>query len=243
MSTPLRVIMLVAASSVINMSHATDPRQPGRCHLYVAPTGSDLNPGTRSEPFQTIQHGASLATPGTTVHVAPGIYMENVTTRAHGTAMARIRYVSDTKWGARVIGSGTEFMWTNRGNYTDIVGFDITGSGRQGILNLASHTLIQGNHVHHLAISGGCTGGGGAGINNGDYNGSDGDIIGNVVHDIGVPGKCSGVHGIYVANLRAKVYDNIVYRASSWGIHLWHAADEVLVANNTVFQNGSESMG
>jgi hypothetical protein len=35
----------------------------------------------------------------------------------------------------------------------------------------------------------------------------------------------------------------MVYRAASFGIHLWHAATAVLVANNTVFANGSATMG
>jgi hypothetical protein len=177
------------------------------------------------------------------VHVAAGTYFGNVITKVHGTPTARIRYVSDTKWGAKIVGTGTEYMWYNKGNYTDIVGFDISGSGREGIENEASYTLIQGNHVHNLKISGGCTGGGGAGINNGSYTASNGDVIGNVVHDIGVPGACNAVQGIYSANLGGKIYNNIVYRASSWGIHLWHAADKVLIANNTVFENGSAKMG
>ena len=216
---------------------------PSIYHLYVATTGSDSNPGSMSSPFKTIQKAASLAKPSTTVHVAAGTYFGNVTSSVNGTATARIRYVSDTKWGAKVIDSGTEFMWTNRGNYTDIVGFDISGPGRVGILNLAGYTLMQGNYVHNLTVSGGCGGGGGAGINNGDYTKSDNDVIGNVVHDIGVPGKCNTVQGIYSANLRGRVINNIVYRASSWGINLWHAANQVTIANNTVFQNGAGSMG
>ncbi|MET0855357.1 MAG: choice-of-anchor Q domain-containing protein, partial [Telluria sp.] len=75
------------------------------------------------------------------------------------------------------------------------------------------------------------------------YSGSDGDIIGNVINDIGVPGSCSGVQGIYSSNLRGKIMNNIVYRASAWGIHLWHAANQVTIANNTVFANGTASMG
>jgi hypothetical protein len=212
-------------------------------HLYVATTGSDTNPGTQAAPFKTIQRAANMAKPSTTVHVAAGTYSGNVTTKVHGTASARIRYVSDTKWGAKVIGSGTEGMWTNNANYTDIVGFDISGPGRLGIANWASYTLFQGNHIHHLTISGGCNGGGGAGIVNANYSGSDGDIIGNVVNDIGVPGACNGVQGIYSSNLRGKILNNIVYRVSSYGIHLWHAADAVIIANNTVFANGSSGMG
>jgi parallel beta-helix repeat protein len=110
-------------------------------------------------------------------------------------------------------------------------------------LNQGSYTLVASNHVHDLAISGGCTGSGGAGIVNANYGASDGDVIGNVVHDVGVPGKCNGVQGIYSSNLRGRIHNNIVYRASSWGIHLWHAANNVMVANNTVFANGGGSMG
>lgn len=211
--------------------------------LYVAPTGSDSNPGSASFPFQTIQHAASVAPPSTTVHVAPGTYYGNIRSKNSGTASARIRFVSDEKWGARIIGSGTEAVWSNFGNYVDIVGFDITGSGRHGILNRGSYTRISGNHVHDLGLSGGCTGGGGAGIVNANYSGAEGDIIGNVVHDIGIPGECNTVHGIYSSNRGGLIANNIVYRASSYGIHLWHAARNVVIANNTVFANGSDSIG
>jgi hypothetical protein len=219
-------------------SEKTAPRD-----LYVSTTGSDSNPGTQSEPFLTITRAARSARADTTVHVAPGTYSENIKTRTHGSAAARIRYVSDIKWGARIIGSGTGAMWTNTGNYVDIVGFDVSGSGRLGILNQGSYTLVAGNHVHDLTISGGCSGSGGAGIVNANYSASDGDVIGNVVHDIGIPGRCSGVQGIYSSNLRGRIHNNIVYRVSAWGIHLWHAANNVMIANNTVFANGAGGMG
>ncbi|MDB5933622.1 MAG: hypothetical protein JWQ01_966 [Massilia sp.] len=215
----------------------------GEAALYVAPTGSDANPGTRARPFLTIQRAANAARPGSTVVVAPGLYRENIKSTAHGTAAARIRYVSEGKWQARLIGRGTEAMWTNHGNYADIVGFDISGSGRLGILNYGSYTMVSGNHVHDLTVSGGCTGNGGAGITNANYGGSDGDIVGNVVHDIGVPGECPGVQGIYSSNLRGRIINNIVYRASAFGIHLWHAANKVTIANNTVFANGAGKVG
>ena len=243
MYKPIVVVVLLASAGTAYMTGAGPEPQPVGYNVYVATTGSDRNPGSEAEPFRTIQRAANLATAGTTVHVAPGTYRENVRTTVHGKAAARIRYVSDTKWGARIIGSGTEAMWTNEGNYTDVAGFDISGSGRLGILNRASHTLMAGNHVHHLAVSGGCSASGGAGIVNANYGASDGDVIGNVVHDIGVPGKCSGVQGIYSSNLRGRIYNNIVYRSSAYGIHLWHAADNVTIANNTVFANGAAGMG
>jgi hypothetical protein len=212
-------------------------------NTYVSTTGSDSNPGTSAKPFKTITKAASVAKPGTTVHVAAGTYYGNVSTRVSGTSSNRIRFVSDTKWGAKIVGSGSEAMWTNNGNYVDVVGFDITGPGRHGILNYASNTLMANNHVHNLTLSGGCTGNGGAGIVNATYTGSNGDIISNVIHDIAKPGQCNGVQGIYTSNKGGKIMNNIVYRVSSYGIHLWHAATDVLIANNTVFANGSSSMG
>jgi parallel beta-helix repeat protein len=212
-------------------------------HLYVSPTGSDSNTGSSSSPFKTISKAAAVAKPGTTVHVAPGTYYGNVATKTSGTSTNPIIFLSTTNWGAKVVGSGTEAMWTNNGNYVQIVGFDITGPGRLGILNYASNTLVAGNHIHNLTLSGGCTGSGGAGVVNATYSGSNGDVIGNVVHDIGTPGGCNGVQGIYSSNAGGKIMNNIVYRVSAYGIHLWHAASGTIIANNTVFANGSTGMG
>lgn len=227
------------ASTVVVAAAAT----PSIYHLYVATNGSDTNAGSKTAPFRTITRAAKAAKASTTVHVAAGTYNESVKTTLHGTATARIRYVSDTKWGAKVVGVGTEGMWTNNGNYTEISGFDITGPGRLGVLNYASNTVIVNNHIHDLKISGGCTSSGGAGIVNADYSGMNGDIVNNVVHDIGVPGTCNGVQGIYSSNQGGLIYNNIVYRVSAFGIHLWHAASGVIIANNTVFANGSSGMG
>lgn len=231
---------LAQAAGSVTVPHADVPASI--YHLYVSPSGSDSNTGSISKPFRTIAKAASVAKPSTTVHVAAGTY-GNVSTSKSGNATGRLRFVSDTKWGAKIAGTGTEAHWNNRGNYVDIVGFDISGSGRLGIVNYGSHTAIEGNHVHNLKISGGCTGSGGAGIVDANYTATDADIIGNVVHDIGTTGACNGVQGIYHSNLRGHIYNNIVYRVSAWGIHLWHAANNVLIANNTVFNNGSKSMG
>src|SRR5262249_18375917 len=49
-------------------------RSSERADLYVSPAGSDTNPGTASSPLLTIIEASRLAEPGTTVHVAPGVY-------------------------------------------------------------------------------------------------------------------------------------------------------------------------
>jgi hypothetical protein len=216
---------------------------PSSTNYYVSPSGSDSNSGSASAPWATIQHAASIAKAGDTVHVATGNYAA-VSTTISGTATARIRFISDVQWGAKIRTTGAEYMWLNSANYIDIMGFDVSGDGRIGILNNGSFVRIIGNHVHNITAT--CGSNGGAGIDNANYQASDDDVIGNVVHDIGqsfVAGqgftvKCGAVQGIYHANLRGHIMNNIVYRAWAYGIHLWHAPKNVAIANNLVFQNG-----
>jgi hypothetical protein len=205
---------------------------------YVSRGGSDTGNGSASAPWATIQHAAETAQPGAIVHVASGTYIEAIKTKTNGTSAARITFRSDTRWGAKVIAPASDSVWENRGNYVDIEGFDITGDARLGILNLGSFVRIMGNHVHNIPAQ--CDGNGGAGIDNGDYHASDNDVVGNLVHDIGstLSVKCNTVHGIYHSNLRGHIMNNIVYRAWSCGIQLWHAPKDVVIANNLVFQNG-----
>jgi parallel beta-helix repeat protein len=204
--------------------------------FYVSPTGSDSNSGTAAAPWATIQHAAAMVKPGSIVHVEPGTYGV-VNSTISGSSTARIRFVSDVKWGAKIVGSGTDTAWTNSGNYVDIVGFDISGNVRIGVLNNASFVRTIGNNVHNIA--GSCSSNGGAGIDNASFTGTDNDIIGNVVHDVGNPTvQCYTVQGIYHSNLRGHILNNISYRNAAWGIQLWHAANNVVISNNLVFQNG-----
>lgn len=230
----MAVLTLLAGCAA--MATATD--------YYVSTTGSDTNPGTAAKPFKTIQKAAAVATVGATVHVLPGTYTTTttITTRNSGTAAAHIRFESTTKWGAKVVSTMgmPSTTWANYGNYVDIVGFDLTGKGNEGILNEASHDSFIANHVHNYPYTF-CNlpSPTGAGINSGaNYNAADNDVIGNVVHDIGIPGKCSVGQGIYHANAGGHVMNNISYNNGAYGICLWHADTENTISNNVLFSNG-----
>jgi hypothetical protein len=213
-------------------------------HYYVATTGSDANPGTPAAPLLTISRADALASAGYTIHVAPGIYhvsapsptTAGVRTRKSGTAKARIRFVSDLKWGAKIVFSGSGIAWQSEGAYVDIEGFDISGTGRIGILAKGGNEAITNNFVHDLAVSGGCNGRGGAGI---DVWGPGGALVdSNVVRNIGVQwaaGRtCNTVHGIYVASQNNRVSNNIISGAASVGINSWHGATASRIVNNTI---------
>src|SRR5258708_12491199 len=74
------------------------------------------------------------------------------------------------------------------------------------------------------------------------------EVIGNRGHDIGWSNasQCgsagSQVHGIYHANLGGHILNNLVYHNRAYGIHLWHAASDVVISGNTVFNNGSSGL-
>ena len=52
--------------------------------LYVSPSGSNKNPGSKNAPFATIAFAASKANPGDTVKILPGIYREQISFRKSG---------------------------------------------------------------------------------------------------------------------------------------------------------------
>jgi hypothetical protein len=169
--------------------------------------------------------------------VANGSY-GSVVTAVSGTATARIRFISDSRWGAHLVGtSSTEAVWQNQGNYVDIMGFDVSGSSPNGIENLGSFVAMIGNRVHDIVAS--CDSNGGSGINNANYSAQDNDILANVVFNVREATGCTAHHGVgvYHSNLRGHVSNNISFNNGTVGIQLWHAANAVVVSNNTVFNN------
>ena len=87
--------------------------------------------------------------------------------------------------------------------------------------------------MHDIAKSVSCTSAGGSAIGvDSYYHGVMGSVDGNVVHDIG-PAGCAYVQGIYIST-SGSVINNVVYRVAEAAIHLWHDANNVIIANNTV---------
>jgi hypothetical protein len=218
--------------------------------LYVSvnnskATDATTNPGTDPNvPLKSIQRAAALVTAGSTVHVAAGTYNVSapslssygITSSKGGSATARIRYISDQKNRAKIVMSGTGIAWDVRGSYVDIDGFEITGSGRLGILSEGAHNTVTNNYIHDLTVSGGCNGSGGAAI---DTPNTVGDVLisGNIVRNIGYSliGSCNTVQGIYIASPNNTVINNVVSGVALAGIQQWHGATSSAIINNTVF--------
>src|SRR5437016_849730 len=126
-------------------------------NYYVAPSGSDANPCTAAAACYTMARVSQLMRPGDNAHFAAGnytwTYSGNKVTKS-GTASAPISYVSDTKWGAKVYGSGCDPIW-NSGDYVQIINFDVTGNCSEGIGVNGNYNNVIGNRVHDLPGTGG----------------------------------------------------------------------------------------
>ncbi len=171
---------------------------------------------------------------------APSAKSAGISTTRSGTSTARIKYVSDIKGGAKIVLSGTGIAWHSRGSYVDIDGFDISGSGRIGILAAGGNVTVTNNLIHDLAVSGGCNSGGGAGIATWGPLGNS-VIDSNIVRNVGfrwiAEGTCNTVQGIYVTNQNNRVSNNIVSGIAAVGINQWHGGTASTIINNTIFHS------
>jgi hypothetical protein len=222
------------------------PAPTSALNLYVATTGSDSNPGTKAAPFKTISKASTVAKAGYIVHVADGTYKETVNTSSSGTANARIIYLSDNKWGAKVAsaGGGTTAAWHNKGDYVSIIGFDISGTGAVGINHSGNYGIANQNHVHNIS-AGTCDGYGGGAIIFDQYNVKKGGTAdSNLVHDIGPLGtNCFRVQGIYTSIPDVTISNNIIYKVVGYGVVNGHCSYNLKVLNNTLFNNGGTAEG
>ena len=210
---------------------------------YVSTTGSDTNPGTQSLPFATINKANSVVVPGDTVYVEAGTYNQYVKTTTSGTSSQPITYISQSTWAAAIVNSGATnnngATWNNTGNYIEIIGFDISGGQRLGILNYGTNVTIQQNHIHDVAYNY-CTSSGGAGIDSADSITTVGYTIinRNLINKVGLPQPCSYVHGIYVQRSYETVINNIIVDNGGLGIACTHSCTAPTIANNDVLNNG-----
>jgi hypothetical protein len=226
-------------------------------NFYVdAVIGSDNAPnnGSQAAPFKTIRRAhTAMPQPGWgTIYVAPGIYTGSFTTTKSGISdTQRIRYVSTTKWGAKIVVPSPNTVKTgfdNRGHYVTIDGFDVDGTQSAGTLwtvgiNVAGRRdSVINCRVANVYTSANGSSGGGAGILLDSWYGhNDMHAIGNVVANIGPKAPLTGgnfYQGIY-QTATGSIKNNITYGVSGAGIHLWHNDHDIDIVNNTTFGNNT----
>src|SRR5215510_6351394 len=79
----IRAFIVAALVMVAMLSHENcHPSEAYAATYYVATDGSDNNPGTSSSPFQTIAKGLSVLSPGSTLYLKAGTYVERIDSNA-----------------------------------------------------------------------------------------------------------------------------------------------------------------
>ncbi len=121
-------VLLIATLAIAGIALAWPSRAAtaSAADLFVSPQGSDHNAGTSAAaPLATIQAALNDAKPGSTIHLAPGTYHENPTTKVNGTSAAPISVV------------GTESGFTSATRYRTV----LEGSGRVLNVNNSYYTF------------------------------------------------------------------------------------------------------
>ncbi len=109
---------------------------------YVATTGNDINPGTRAQPWQTIEKATNSLKSGDTAVVLSGTYDEKIEISTSGITLQAEGKV--TTKGVYISGNSNTFR-----------GFTITDpSSGAGIEVHGSDNLIEGNEIYHTMQDG-----------------------------------------------------------------------------------------
>lgn len=199
-STPASLFTTVELSS--NGGDVTVPvvakiKVPGT--YYVSPQGSNANPGTQAQPWQTIQFAVNEALPGDVLLVEDGVYQGPVIMSQSGTADAYITLKAINRWQAKIETT--------------------SGMGDQdGIKTVANYLTIDGFEIYDPAPGIGHHGNGITAYKNHHVN-----ILNNKIHNYGG----SGIQGAYFDHIRIEnniLYDNAKYDPNQKsGISLYQA--------------------
>ena len=92
----------------ISLFACTASSKGDRTSYFVAPNGSDKNPGTLMRPFKTVQQCAELVKPGSTCWLREGTYRETIVPKTSGTKSRPILFAAYRNEPVTI--SGTEIV-------------------------------------------------------------------------------------------------------------------------------------
>jgi hypothetical protein len=218
--------------------------------FLVSTQGMDSNPGTLAQPFRTITHAYSVAGPGVTITIMPGIYTDYTTGwglhfGASGTSSNPIVLRAQVR-GAAVI-DGQNASDRNVGIYLDgsyniIDGFEIKGGPNGGITIWADGNQIINNDIHNNGNPASSSTKGKDGVYSNQ--GTRGNVFAaNSVHDNGRSGSNLD-HGLYLCGQNEVVINNLLFRNAATGLQIagYTTVSNMKVYNNVVAFNGTSGI-
>ena len=207
---------------------------------YVSPSGDDGNPGTKGEPWRTLDHAEEQSRPGTTVVLRGGDYSargKSLWVFRNGTDADPITWVAQPGETPKIKGQiGVD---GNSRRFCGIVFDGPTGAtsnrtpdGEQDKMYVAGDDFelisseIRGSRWH-------------AGIYLNDAERF--RLVGNYVHDNGRfddPSHANLDHGIYVGSGSGLIENNRIENNYAFGVQLYPNASGVTVRGNRITGNG-----
>lgn len=151
-----------------SVAYAGQAKAPVTVSRYVAPTGSDANPGTIDAPWRTIQHAITAVSAGTTINLRGGVYGEQVTINRSGSAQGGYLTIQNYPGENPILdgsalkvptGNTTGLITLNDVSYVKISGLEVRNYTSDsanaipaGILltGAGNHIVIANNVVHHI---------------------------------------------------------------------------------------------
>lgn len=120
------IILTASLKTVTNAAPTT---------FYVAPNGNNNNPGSLSQPWQTIAHAASSSQvkPGDTVYIRAGVYNEYIQQNISGSSSAPITYENYPGEKPIITGTGSWRWHILEQSYITIKGLTFQNFGDGGI--------------------------------------------------------------------------------------------------------------
>ncbi len=212
---------------------APEPRA-GEDVRYVSPEGSDDDPGTQDEPWETVEHALSEAEPGVRILLREGAYEEEVDVEVEGEEGRPV--VLEAYPGERAVVNGQMDLVDAR--HVRVSGLVFEGEDTSG----TAIRVTGGEDVEfsHNEVTG--------------YQGSDSAqgflitdgalrvrLVGNRIHDLGTWSEHD--HGIYCRSSdEAYIANNLIYRLDQGaGIHLYdddgEGCDDATIVANTIVDN------
>jgi len=117
--------------------------------FYISPRGDDSNPGTESQPWETIQKACNSLAAGDTVYVKAGQYNEKITVNVSGTSSGGYIVIRNYENDQVIIDGtgipGENIFYLEDKDYIKIIGFEI--SHNTGV-NDGSGIRIEGSGEH-----------------------------------------------------------------------------------------------
>ena len=244
----MRIEVVVCRFALLFLTVALVPAQAA--DLYVATQGSDSNPGTSAQPFRTITRAYSLAGPGTTIIVMPGVYTDyssgwGLHFGKSGTASSPITLRSQVRGGAVIDGqnaSDRNVGISLDGSYNIIDGFEIRGGPKGGITVWGNYNEILDNNIHHNGNPASTSPLGQDGVYSSETTRNT-VYRANFIHDNGRTGSNLD-HALYLCGDNELVINNVLIRNAAYGLHIagYTTVSNMKVYNNVMAHNGKSGI-